>query len=194
MMSSANDAGSSQKEILFMRGNAISGAPIMSGTNQLPKPPISAGISTKKIMVRPCALTITSSASWKKSADRVAAAPFVSKLKRRHRSLRPQSRTQGTLSRCPCGSSNRRSVANRSADHGRCARGQLHPSAAYKCRSEYVGVALAGLGKGNDLVGDGLLDVVGAVARAQSDASHLEGHAHGARSLRVEVLAVKERL
>ena len=53
MMSSANDAGSSQNEILFMRGNAMSGAPIMSGTIQLPKPPISAGISTKKIMMRP---------------------------------------------------------------------------------------------------------------------------------------------
>jgi hypothetical protein len=53
MMSRAKDPGSSQNEMLFMRGNAMSGAPIMSGTNQLPKPPISAGISTKKIMVRP---------------------------------------------------------------------------------------------------------------------------------------------
>jgi hypothetical protein len=26
--------------MLFMRGNAMSGAPIISGTNQLPKPPI----------------------------------------------------------------------------------------------------------------------------------------------------------
>ncbi|MBA3527548.1 MAG: cbb3-type cytochrome c oxidase subunit I, partial [Sphingomonas sp.] len=30
--------------MLFIRGNAISGAPIISGTNQLPKPPIIAGI------------------------------------------------------------------------------------------------------------------------------------------------------
>src|SRR5262249_37910210 len=58
--------------------------------------------------------------------------------------------------------------------------------------AEYVGVAFASLGKGNDLVGDGLLDVVGAIARPQSDASHLEGHAHDARNLRVEVLAVNE--
>jgi hypothetical protein len=36
--SKAKDAGRSQKEILFMRGNAISGAPISNGTNQLPKP------------------------------------------------------------------------------------------------------------------------------------------------------------
>jgi hypothetical protein len=43
---------SSQKEILFMRGKAISGAPIISGTNQLPKPPIIAGITMKKIMMR----------------------------------------------------------------------------------------------------------------------------------------------
>ena len=39
--------------MLFMRGKAISGAPIMSGTIQLPKPPIIAGMSAKKIMIRP---------------------------------------------------------------------------------------------------------------------------------------------
>ena len=32
----------------------MSGAPIMSGTNQLPKPPISAGMTMKKIMMTPC--------------------------------------------------------------------------------------------------------------------------------------------
>ena len=57
--SSANDAGSSQKEMLFMRGKAMSGAPIISGTNQLPKPPIIAGMTMKKIMIRPCAVTNT---------------------------------------------------------------------------------------------------------------------------------------
>ena len=35
----------------------MSGAPIMIGTNQLPKPPIIAGITMKKIMMRPCAVT-----------------------------------------------------------------------------------------------------------------------------------------
>ena len=54
MRSSAKEAGSSQNEMLFMRGNAMSGAPIISGTNQLPKPPIIAGITMKKIMIRPC--------------------------------------------------------------------------------------------------------------------------------------------
>ncbi len=58
--SSVNAAGSSQNEMLFMRGNAMSGAPIKSGTIQLPKPPIIAGMITKKIMVRPCAVTSTS--------------------------------------------------------------------------------------------------------------------------------------
>jgi hypothetical protein len=58
--SSANDAGSSQNEMLFMRGNAMSGAPIISGTIQLPKPPIIAGMTMKKIMIRPCAVTNTS--------------------------------------------------------------------------------------------------------------------------------------
>ena len=57
--SSANEAGSSQNEMLFMRGNAMSGAPIMSGTNQLPKPPIIAGMTMKKIMIRPCAVAKT---------------------------------------------------------------------------------------------------------------------------------------
>ena len=54
------EAGSSQNEMLFMRGNAISGAPIISGTIQLPKPPIRAGITMKKIMMRPCAVVNTS--------------------------------------------------------------------------------------------------------------------------------------
>ena len=57
--SSRNEAGSSQNEMLFMRGKAMSGAPIMSGTNQLPKPPISAGMTMKKIMIRPCAVICT---------------------------------------------------------------------------------------------------------------------------------------
>jgi hypothetical protein len=45
--------------MLFMRGNAMSGAPIMIGTNQLPKPPIMAGMTMKKIISRPCAVTNT---------------------------------------------------------------------------------------------------------------------------------------
>ncbi len=40
-----------------MRGKAMSGAPIMIGTNQLPKPPIMAGITMKKIMIRAWAVT-----------------------------------------------------------------------------------------------------------------------------------------
>src|SRR6185436_2458099 len=64
--SSANEAGNSQNEMLFMRGNAMSGAPIISGTIQLPNPPISAGITMKKIMIRPCAVVNTLNwwASW----------------------------------------------------------------------------------------------------------------------------------
>ena len=45
--------------MLFMRGNAMSGAPIMSGTIQLPNPPIIAGMSVKKIMIRPWPVTNT---------------------------------------------------------------------------------------------------------------------------------------
>lgn len=46
------DGGRSQKLILFIRGNAISGAPIINGTNQLPKPPIIIGITIKKIITK----------------------------------------------------------------------------------------------------------------------------------------------
>ncbi len=59
MHSSVKEAGSSQNEMLFMRGKAMSGAPIMIGTNQLPKPPISAGMTMKKIMMTPCAVMKT---------------------------------------------------------------------------------------------------------------------------------------
>jgi len=45
-----NDGGSSQNLILFIRGNAMSGAPIIKGTSQLPNPPIMIGITIKKIM------------------------------------------------------------------------------------------------------------------------------------------------
>ena len=64
---SANDAGNSQNEMLFMRGNAMSGAPIISGIIQLPKPPIIAGMIMKKIMIKPWAVTKTSKVwvSWK---------------------------------------------------------------------------------------------------------------------------------
>src|SRR3546814_12246827 len=54
-----NAGTSNQKEMLFIRGKAMSGAPIMMGTNQLPKPPTMAGMITKKIMIRPWAVTIT---------------------------------------------------------------------------------------------------------------------------------------
>ena len=45
--------GSNQKEILFILGKAISGAPIIIGTNQFPNPPIIAGITMKNIMINP---------------------------------------------------------------------------------------------------------------------------------------------
>ena len=45
--------------MLFIRGKAMSGAPIMIGTNQLPKPPIIAGMTMKNTMIRPCAVIST---------------------------------------------------------------------------------------------------------------------------------------
>lgn len=46
------DGGSNQKLILFIRGNAMSGAPIISGINQFPNPPIIIGITIKKIITK----------------------------------------------------------------------------------------------------------------------------------------------
>jgi hypothetical protein len=45
--------------MLFNLGNAISGAPIINGTNQLPNPPIITGITRKKIIMKAWAVTIT---------------------------------------------------------------------------------------------------------------------------------------
>jgi len=53
------DGGRSQKLILFKRGKAISGAPSIKGTNQLPNPPIMIGITIKKIITKAWAVTIT---------------------------------------------------------------------------------------------------------------------------------------
>lgn len=47
-----NEGGRSQKLMLFIRGNAISGAPIIRGTSQFPNPPIMIGITMKKIMTK----------------------------------------------------------------------------------------------------------------------------------------------
>ena len=48
-----------QKLTLLSLGKAMSGAPIISGTNQLPKPPMKAGMTRKKTMISPCALVNT---------------------------------------------------------------------------------------------------------------------------------------
>lgn len=42
----------SQKERLFIRGNAMSATPNIRGISQLPKPPIEIGITIKKIMIK----------------------------------------------------------------------------------------------------------------------------------------------
>lgn len=57
--SSRNEGGSSQKLMLFIRGNAMSGAPIIKGTSQFPKPPIMIGMTIKKIITNAWAVTTT---------------------------------------------------------------------------------------------------------------------------------------
>lgn len=56
---SSRAGGRSQKLMLFIRGNAISGAPIIRGINQFPNPPIMIGITMKKIMIKAWAVTRT---------------------------------------------------------------------------------------------------------------------------------------
>ncbi len=51
-MNRMNDEGSSQKLMLFMRGKAMSGAPIIIGSSQLPKPPKVAGITVKNTITK----------------------------------------------------------------------------------------------------------------------------------------------
>jgi hypothetical protein len=53
------EGGNNQNLMLFIRGNAISGAPSISGTSQSPKPPFMIGITIKKIITKACAVTIT---------------------------------------------------------------------------------------------------------------------------------------
>lgn len=56
---SSKDGGRSQKLMLFIRGKAMSGAPIIRGTSQLPKPPIMTGMTMKKIITKAWAVTTT---------------------------------------------------------------------------------------------------------------------------------------
>lgn len=57
-ISSKSEGGRSQNLILLSRGNAMSGAPSISGNNQLPNPPIKIGITRKKIIRNAWAVTI----------------------------------------------------------------------------------------------------------------------------------------
>ena len=45
--------------MLFIRGNAVSGAPRISDTSQFPNPPIIIGINMKKIIKKACPVTMT---------------------------------------------------------------------------------------------------------------------------------------
>jgi len=58
-VSKDKEGGRSQKLMLFIRGNAMSGAPIINGTSQLPNPPIIIGITIKKIITKAWAVTMT---------------------------------------------------------------------------------------------------------------------------------------
>lgn len=57
--SKIKEGGINQKLIFFIRGKAMSGAPIIRGISQFPNPPIIIGITMKKIITRACAVTTT---------------------------------------------------------------------------------------------------------------------------------------
>jgi hypothetical protein len=50
LKANSTEGGSNQKEKLLRRGNAMSGQESISGSIQLPKPPIATGMTKKKIM------------------------------------------------------------------------------------------------------------------------------------------------
>ena len=52
------EGGSSQNLKLFIRGNAMSGAPSIRGRSQFPNPPIITGMTKKKIIRKAWAVTI----------------------------------------------------------------------------------------------------------------------------------------
>lgn len=58
LRSIASAGGRSQNLSAFIRGKAISGAAIIIGINQFPKPPIKIGITRKKIIMNAWAVTI----------------------------------------------------------------------------------------------------------------------------------------
>jgi hypothetical protein len=49
--------GNNQKEMLFLRGNALSTEPNLMGTLKLPNPPILVGLTKKKILMKACPVT-----------------------------------------------------------------------------------------------------------------------------------------
>lgn len=57
LTSRISDGGRSQNLRLFSRGNAMSGAPSISGRSQFPNPPMNTGITKKKIIRNACAVT-----------------------------------------------------------------------------------------------------------------------------------------
>ncbi len=93
-------AGSSQKLKLFIRGRAMSGAPIISGTIQLARP-TKAGITAPNTMISPCMVVIwlkkfgstSCSPGWNSSARMTMARvpPSRNMAKLNHRYIEPMS-------------------------------------------------------------------------------------------------------
>ena len=53
-----SDGGSIQNLLLFVRGNAVAGAPIIKSTDHFPKPAIKFGINKKKVITKVWSVTL----------------------------------------------------------------------------------------------------------------------------------------
>ena len=53
-----SDGGSNQKLLLFVRGNAVAGAPSIKGTDQFTKPPVRNFINKKEVITKVWAMTL----------------------------------------------------------------------------------------------------------------------------------------
>ena len=90
-INSPNAPGSSQKLQLFMRGRAISGAPIIIGTIQLARP-TKAGMITPNTMINPCRVVI-----WLKNSGSTSCKPGMKSSARMTRAIAPPTKNMMKL-------------------------------------------------------------------------------------------------
>jgi hypothetical protein len=66
----------------------------------------------------------------------------------------------------------------------------LRPNVLQYLFAEHIGISFTGLGKSNDLVGDGLPDIVGAVSSPQGDADLFERYTQDTQRFLIDLFTV----